>query len=671
MRLIKGNIYVYVSELICADILSKTIEMGVARSSNLESSSWCHISAPEDRRKILIKLDSIPKATRKKFLSKYDADSIQEWAKNEAQRLLGRYIQKDERDLQYFRGLKHENGKRFFTDRECNELSTTAAWLRFLASIPREKRVAQKMGFENKTELLKAAHRQTTQIEKLKGLRKLSSFRRFRDRIAAYSKEGNSCLVSKKYGNSNTKKLTKKAEKLLRQLYSKHNKFAYSQVHEQYRSFVSSVSVCDREAYPEIGLTTVKNYLRRPSVKMICSLERNGLQETKRMFEPSFKRQRPSYPHAMWVMDGTPVELYFQEHGKYWKRMYGFFVIDACSWNMVGYALAESETADVIFEALKMASTSTGYLPDQLQFDNSSAIKSHDMMAWYPSFTRYASSTQVGNAKAKIIEPAFARFNESCLRQYDNYAGANIEAKKLDSKVNAEWLRKNKHAIPDRAGVIAQIEEAISVWNSLHPLEGETKAQELTIERRVDVFWKWRMKNREEKKTYQYRKEGMRIQIRNIKYDFAVYDPADGHLDYEFWREHAGKSFHVKYDPDDMSMIALYEGEYFVSYAEAVKELPMAYADYQDGDGAYVQGAIGKRGMFWGDLDEEKEKDKGEEMTVMEAEGYRKAPFPINGKQKDHFNDALEIIERESTRRPAPKKGLYDAEGDLEIIDYD
>lgn len=663
MRLINCDIYIEFSLLIQSGLSSDTVKWGCNKYRKEKTTYWENIPDQDDKRKVLIKLDSIPQSSRSKFLAKHSAKSIEAWAASEAQRNLAELIKITDSDVQFFKDLSHENGKRYYSDKDCSALARSAAWLRFLSTLPRDKKTINKYGFESKSELLKAAHIQTTQIENLKGLRRVKSLRRFRDKITAFSKEENSCLVSGKFGNNNTKKLTPKAEKLLRQIYSAHNKFAFTQVWEKYMDNVSS-EVC-AEAYPEISLSTVKGYLRRPSVIMQCNIERHGKKVAKYMNEPTFKRRKPSYPHAMWVMDGTPIELYYQEDGKYWKRMYGFFVIDACTWNIVGYSLADSETSEMIFKACKTAALNTGYLPDQLQFDNSAAIKSKDMMEWYKTFTRYAIPTEVGNAKAKIIEPAFARFNESCLRQFDNYAGANITAKKLDSRVNDEWLKKNKQAIPDRAGVINQIGQAIEMWNLTHPLEGGSKARPLTLENRVEIFWKWRMKNRETRQTYGYRREGITIQIRNQKYDYAVYDAGDKQLDYKFWRHHAGKSFHVKYDHDDMSMIALYEGDHFVSYADAQRELPMAIVDYEKGEGDYVQGALSKRKEFWKDLEEDLAKDK------IEAEGYLKAPFPIKGQQKDHYNHALEVIDMEPAKRTAKKKGLYDTEGDLEIIDFE
>lgn len=672
MRLIGSDIYAEFADLLDAGISKGTIEVSCNRNRSEEIKSWVNIPDPLDGRKVLILLDSIPKQTRDKLLSAYDADSLAAWAKDVAMQQLPSHVRINPRDIRYFRSLTYDDGRRYYSDRDCDSLAQAAAWLSFLSQLPRAKSSMQRLGYESKRDLLRAAHKLCSSVLKLKGLDKISNFRKFQDKITAYQREGADCLHSSKYGNSNSRKLTPDAERLLRKLYKQHQKFDFVQIWEQYHDTVSSSS-CEA-AMPEISLSTVKGYLRQPSVRMLCAMERHGIKETKNLYEPTFHRRRPSYPHALWVMDGSPIELYYLTAENSRRRLYGFMVMDAATWHIVGTAIGDTETEALVFLALREAATSSGYLPDQLLFDNSSAIKSKDMMEWYETFARYRTPAQVGNAKTKIIEPAWRQFNEQCLRQYDNYAGANITAKRLDSRVNDEWLRKNKDLLPDQEGVLAQFHEALSVWNLTHPLEGDTQAIPLTLDLRVSIFWKWRMKNREERQTYTYTKDGLTIQIAQERYTYVVYAAGGKQLDYEFWRQHAGKRFHVKYDQEDMSMIALYEGDHFTTYAEEVKRMPMAIVDYEEGEGERVQAAIAGRKAFWQEMKDENEADAAyvPELVAIDAEGYAKAPYPISGKQKDQLNASMAIIKEERIEPRKSKKhpGLFGhIKGDLRPIE--
>lgn len=668
MRLIGSDIYAESSDFHEAQIPKGTIDYGVNQNRKGNTRSWVNIPDPLDGRRVLILVESIPSRTRAKLYKTYDADSLEAWAKNTAAQQLAHYIKINDHDIRYFRSLKHSNGRRYYSDAECSSMAQASAWLSFLTQLPRDKRSMRRLGFGSKRELLLAAHNLCSHVLKLKGLSKISNHRKFQDKIKAYREQGAECLVNHRFGNQNSRKLTPKAERLLRTLYKKHQKFSFVQIHEMYKDRV----VVGDGGLPEISLSAVKGYLGNPTVLMQCAIERHGKGEAKNGFEFSFARRRPSYPHALWVMDGSPVELYYKDGENKRKRLYGFMVMDAATWHIVGYAYGNTETQDLVFLALRDAATRSGHLPTQLLFDNSSAIKSKDLMEWYKVFTTYCTPAQVGNAKTKIIEPAWRQFNEQCLRQYDNYGGANITAKRLDSRVNDDWLRKNKHALPNKEGVIEQYAAAVEMWNLTHPIEGESQAPKLTFDLQVSIFWKWRMKNRSTRQTYTYGQTGITIQIGKEKYPFVVYTPGGKQIDYDFWRHHAGARFNVKYDADDMDMIALYDGDNFVTYAEAVKRMPMAIADYEDGDGERIQEALQLRREFWDELDAANAADK--EMELIDAEGYAKAPYPTNGKQKDRLNASLAVI-KEDQIAPAPRKkakGMFaHVVGDGSVIDED
>lgn len=642
MLILNNHIYLHFQDFLTAGIGEDTVKRGLIRYRS-GGKSWECIEHPEDARMVLVKYDTIPQATQDKLVEHYG----DVWVYYRRGKLLNE-LEVNPKDTSYFMNTG------FYQEKAAQDMAKLAAWMRLLGGIKGTRIAVDGYGFKTKGSLLAFAHAHILN----EGLKVPNNFRNFRKKIGEFKIKGIKSLVSGKYGNKNTCKLTQFAKRLLMRLYSMHNKFDMVAVYEKYKQAGS------RQGWKVASLATVKRYLRLPSVQMACDIERNGYNYFRKTYELTIHRHRPSYPHAMWVMDGTPLELYYTDGKSYRKRLYMFMVIDACTWNIVGYALGNTENEALVFQALKAACISSAYVPDQLQYDHSSAIMSNDMQAWYKEFCTYAFPAEVGNARAKVVEPLQGQFQQKILKEFPNHSGGNITAKRVDTLPNQEWLNKNKDSIPTREGVERQAAIAVQMWNKQHPIEAESNAKALTLELRCSLFWKWRMRG-ENKVTYKYTKDGLSITKAGQKYTYLVYDGKKA--DYAFWEEHAGKSFEVKYDSEDMSMICLYENGKMVHFAETVHKHPMAMVDRKEGDEERLWGEIQNRKEFRKRKKAESKAINEDELledliksVMIDAEGYAKAPEPENGKYKNLINENEDIIKGDNS--------LYFTEGTGKVV---
>ena len=180
------------------------------------------------------------------------------------------------------------------------------------------------------------------------------------------------------------------------------------------------------------------------------------------------KRKRPSVPMVYWTMDGWNAELLYQEFANgqttYHNRLVAVVVLDPYCNYVIGYAIGERETPELIKEALRNAMRHVYelfgevYQPLQLQSDN---YQIKNLTPFYQSCTKLFTPAAVGNSKAKVIEPWFMELNKDCQEDYPNWSGFNINASK-DNQVNIEYLDMVKKSFPDRKGCEKQLHDLLA-----------------------------------------------------------------------------------------------------------------------------------------------------------------------------------------------------------------
>jgi hypothetical protein len=290
------------------------------------------------------------------------------------------------------------------------------------------------------------------------------------------------------------------------------------------------------------------------------------------------KRKAPAYPMLYWTLDGWTAELMYKEYinGKLeYNRLVVVIVLDPCTNYPIGYAIGERENSDLIRMACRNAVHHTQelfgqpYQPLQLQSDNY-AIK--NLTPFYQAVTAaHFTPAQVGNAKAKRIEPYFMYLNkEYCQARHQNWSGFNVDARK-ENQVNREYLNAIKSSFPDRQGVIMQImdiineerakkqEEYVGKWNAA---PADTK-RVMNVMSYLQVFGT-QLGDRKNTITGQ----GLIKQIDGVKYTYDSFDPA--------FRANMGLNWTIYGVKDNLShVLAVSPDEKLRFVLEQTRELPM------------------------------------------------------------------------------------------------
>lgn len=283
-----------------------------------------------------------------------------------------------------------------------------------------------------------------------------------------YLEEGYSVFIHANEGNKHTAKIHNKEQKaMIEYLLAHHNNLDNQAIANLYNTTANALE------WENISSSSVGVW--REKLDFITYSGRRGGKEFDNKKAMQNKRKAPSMPLLFWTVDGWDVELLYQKTAvndkghkvtTYHNRLNAVMVLDPHTKYIVGYAIAENESPDLIRKALKNALNHTSelfgttYKPHQLQTDNYQRKKLFDI---YEASTKIYTPAKVGNAKSKVIEPFFKWFNKKHFQDklMQNWSGHNITSEK-ENQPNSEYLTAIRHQFPDKEGCIAQIEEAIA-----------------------------------------------------------------------------------------------------------------------------------------------------------------------------------------------------------------
>jgi hypothetical protein len=271
------------------------------------------------------------------------------------------------------------------------------------------------------------------------------------------------------------------------------------------------------------------------------------------------KRRRASAPLFFWSADGWTAELLYKstridKKGNkvttYDRRLTIVVILDNYNNYPIGYAIGDSETAELIQEAMRNAVKHTKelfgqmYRTWQIQTDN---FQRKMLAPYWQALGEKWTPARVKNSKAKPIEPWFKHeMQKHCqLTEYNNWSGYGVTASK-DKQVSEDWLNANRQMFPDKEGCRNQLHgiiekirsglkaDFVSAFNSLADSDKLPLSEELYLYK----FGSKTEPNRLEG-------QGLTPRINGVEHFFDCFD-------YRF-RDHNKERWVVHYDPDDTS----------------------------------------------------------------------------------------------------------------------
>ncbi len=400
--------------------------------------------------------------------------------------------------------------------------------------------------------------------------------RKLRDYKAKHG--GYSVIVSRNFGNK--KALKQKDEAMLRVLAMRPQNFDHALIANDYNQYAVA------NGLPTISHSTVYNFATKGDNAKRIEGPRRGMHSYRNKYDMVVSRSRPSHPLLMTVHDGFDWELYYQQtitkDGKqvvqYHKRKNVVVVVDAYNDYPLGFAIGETETGDLIKLALKNAAMHVAELTGgyHLQWEIKCDNFAKGSQEFFGKIAKHVTPSKVGNARDKVVESWFKRFNDRYTIRHHNYAGKNVDALKKNQP-NSDYLNKHKSSFPDEAGVMMQIiadieaqradkrEEWLTGWNNTPANLKRPISREDYLQLFATGYTERQLTN-----------IGLEIQVQKQKYQYML-------LEHDFMNS-VGVKLQVLFDHADMSSVLAIDEQNRRRWLVQMKELiPMARMDQHEG----------------------------------------------------------------------------------------
>lgn len=394
-------------------------------------------------------------------------------------------------------------------------------------------------------------------------------------------------LISGKFRNKNAARVaTPEQVALITKFIGYHTNLDCQEIADYYNT------VCEAMGWAKITRRTVWNWAQQYGWAVDAG--RYGAKDYLNRYGMQVKRFAPTAPMLFWSLDGWTVELYYKKHteGKrggrttYCNRMTVVVVLDPFNKYPIGYATGYQESPELIKAALRNAVNHTAELfgqrlrPVQIQSDN------YQIKVMLPTYgiAEYVTPAQVGNAKAKPIEPYFKRLNHKYAKKCSgNWTGYGITSRK-ESQPNLEWLNAHKGQIPDEEGVREQIRWIVESERALKREEYVAGYGKIPADRLLPMSAESYLLNFGEETGYKNALEGSGLNIRLLG-ERRTYDS----FNLEF-RKYAHLRWNVKFDPDNLHEVLAVSDEGDIRFMLEEKYVqPMALADRREGDAEELQ----------------------------------------------------------------------------------
>lgn len=501
----------------------------------------------------------------------------------------------DHKAQQFYMDYELPNGDRLpATDKDINgkeqinyvnRYTLSATWLNMLDRLMADKRALKRELNISITDFWDTA----SEMIKIKKIDLPAHPRRLKAKLKEYTSQPDQeakyeFLIEKhKFGNTSASKVNDEvAEALLMKMLSFRNLHDDTVIAEKYNLWAIET---ERQT---ITASTV-GYRRKMWHNQLM-FEREGSGKTYNQLSKRAKRKRSEAPLGLINSDDNVLDVYFNAPGNKWFRPVLYVVIDAFNDYILGYAVGQTVTKELIKAAYAdaqrnvMRLTGGAYLWHQIQTDHwGISSKSVTEMEEFYSSQAIFTPAMLKNAQTKYIERSFGTTWHQQLKLTfpDNYSGVNITSKE---KLNPDTLvAKNFPSVTDAK---EKIQEFIcAMRNTKREKDGLTREQEWleafnasekSKKRAISEETRLLLFGEKNARTNKLTAAGVNVTLLGQKMTYEI-SQADIY-------EHNGKSVQVIYDKYDLSKVLITDNKGLRIVANEYELLPAAIADYKPGD---------------------------------------------------------------------------------------
>lgn len=472
-----------------------------------------------------------------------------------------------------------------------------------------------------------------------------------------YQSEGYGSLINKMYGRNNSEKLTEEAKYWLVARYATPvERLTMRQLFEEYNKEVEkrNVTITDESIKwkPVKSEQTIYAFLNRPEIKPLWYGMRHGELKAKEKYTRQHKTLLPSRRDSIWYGDGTKLNYYYHNDNGEIATCSVYEVMDVYSECFLGYYISDSEDFEAQYHAYRMAMQFAGHKPNEIRYDNQGG---HRKLAAGDFFSRLAHlniPTMPYNGKSKTIESAFGRFQAQYLHKDWYFTGQNITAKKDESRENYEFIMANKANLPTLDEIKKRYAQRRDEWNNAEHFDTgvprikmyrdsvNANTASVGMLEMIDMFGVI------DPVANTYTASGITKTVKKHEYRWEVLT-ADGMPDYDFLSKNVERKFHVGYDLNDMSIVALYtkdaKGYRFVTYAQKYIEIHRAKDEQTEFDSMFIKATEMANKRLRMDMADRIE-------DIMERNGVHPARHGLNMPRPKGINLKSEDVGRKTKR---------------------
>lgn len=311
-----------------------------------------------------------------------------------------------------------------------------------------------------------------------------------------YLDNGYSALISKKFCNDNSRKVSANIERLLMSIYVMPNKPYSVDVLALYHSFISGkLEVADSKTGElfnpsdfyvngepkELSRSTVWNYLNQPDNRSTVDMKRSGQFQFNSIHRPHHHRMAPNYSFSKVSMDDRDLPRKLQGG----QRVKAYYAYDVASGCVIGKSYSRSKDEalfiDCVQDMFRLIEKESMPMPLEVEVENHLVNKFFDELAIMFPFVRICNP---GNSQEKHAEHLNRAKKYGVEKKQQNGIGrwwAKGESNRVDqAKMNDEFVEAAftyERLVADDMAAIA------SFNNQLHPKQkkypGKTRWQVL------------------------------------------------------------------------------------------------------------------------------------------------------------------------------------------------
>ena len=437
-------------------------------------------------------------------------------------------------------------------------------------------------------------------------------------------------LIHPNYGNRASEKLCEEAKYwLIARWATPICRLTIQQLMDEYNTEINN----HEEWKPVKSITTIKSFIYRPEVRPLWEGMRHGELAAKERYMRQHRTLLPTMRDSLWYGDGTKLNFYYLDNNGKMSTANVYEVMDVYSEVFLGFHVSASEDFEAQYLSFRMALQFSGYKPYEIRFDNQGGHKKLQSGEFFNKLSRLAINTAPYNGRSKTIESAFGRFQAQVMHKLWFFTGQNITTKKEESHPNMEFILANKENLPTLPEAIKQYKQCRDEWSrqnhfktgipklEMYRNSNNPEAKKLDLLSMIEVF------GIINPRACTYRSNGIQMEVKGITHAWEVLN-ADGQPDYDFLQNNVDRKFHIKYDPYDMEIIALYtatpdNGYRFETLAQKYLNVHRGIQEQDEFDGKFIRHVEHQNKALRVDMQEKTEK-------ILEEHGMHPGQHGLN-----------------------------------------